>query len=302
MDILYTKGGDLRNDELFDLIAENRSMSRKLEDYGSQKSTSITTAKRLAEFLGPDMVKNAGLGKSKSYMVFCLLEYLSACRYVISHLPPFTPVTERTIPLAIFQAEAKVTSHYLRKWTLSNNISPDNINIRELIDWTYYIERLGSCIQKIVTIPAALQGISNPVPRIAHPTWLDNLRKRKIEMALQPKITEMFKKSVPATPKTSRSQKTTPMRKRPLPAIFEDERPQMDDDVMEVDEDGNVVKRKRIEDDPSGVPVTPSRLSGWLKKKVDTVSTTPRSSSATQQSVILKKTWAKDGFHEWVTF
>lgn len=35
--------------ELFDLIAENRSMSRKLEDYGEQKSTSISTAKRLAE-------------------------------------------------------------------------------------------------------------------------------------------------------------------------------------------------------------------------------------------------------------
>ena len=35
--------------ELFDLIAENRSMSRKLEDYGEQKSTSISTARRLAE-------------------------------------------------------------------------------------------------------------------------------------------------------------------------------------------------------------------------------------------------------------
>ena len=35
--------------ELFDLISENRSMSRKLEDYGAQKSTSISTAKRLAE-------------------------------------------------------------------------------------------------------------------------------------------------------------------------------------------------------------------------------------------------------------
>ena len=35
--------------ELFDLISENRSMSRKLADYGNQKSTSISTAKRLAE-------------------------------------------------------------------------------------------------------------------------------------------------------------------------------------------------------------------------------------------------------------
>lgn len=35
--------------ELFELIAENRSMSKKLEDYGAQKSTSISTARRLAE-------------------------------------------------------------------------------------------------------------------------------------------------------------------------------------------------------------------------------------------------------------
>lgn len=35
--------------ELFALISENKSMSRKLEDYGEQKSTSISTAKRLAE-------------------------------------------------------------------------------------------------------------------------------------------------------------------------------------------------------------------------------------------------------------
>ena len=35
--------------ELFELISEKRSMSRKLEDYGSQKSTSISTARRLAE-------------------------------------------------------------------------------------------------------------------------------------------------------------------------------------------------------------------------------------------------------------
>ena len=35
--------------ELFDLIAEKRNMSRRLEDYGDQKSTSISTAKRLAE-------------------------------------------------------------------------------------------------------------------------------------------------------------------------------------------------------------------------------------------------------------
>lgn len=61
LDVLYSKGSNMPDTELFELISENRSMSRKLEDYGAQKSTSISTAKRLAEFLGDQMVKDAGL-------------------------------------------------------------------------------------------------------------------------------------------------------------------------------------------------------------------------------------------------
>lgn len=45
-------------------------------------------------------------------------------------------------------------------------------NMRDIIDWDYYRERLSGSIQKIVTIPAELQGVRNPVPRVAHPKWL----------------------------------------------------------------------------------------------------------------------------------
>lgn len=38
-------------------------MSKTLAEYGAQKSTSISTAKRLAEFLGDQMVKDAGTHK-----------------------------------------------------------------------------------------------------------------------------------------------------------------------------------------------------------------------------------------------
>lgn len=36
-------------------------MSKSLVDYGEQKSCAVTTAKRLAEFLGDSMVKDKGL-------------------------------------------------------------------------------------------------------------------------------------------------------------------------------------------------------------------------------------------------
>lgn len=54
------------------------------------------------------------------------------------------------------------------------------------------MERLGGCIQKIITIPAALQGVSNPVPRIGHPDWLHKKMLEKNDVYKQRKITDIF--------------------------------------------------------------------------------------------------------------
>ncbi|XP_048412228.2 DNA polymerase epsilon catalytic subunit A isoform X2 [Stegostoma tigrinum] len=174
LDVLYSKAANMPDPELFELISENRSMSRKLEDYGEQKSTSISTAKRLAEFLGDQMVKDAGL----------------SCRFVISKKPEGAPVTERAIPLAIFQAEPSVKKYYLKKWL--KNPSLQDLDIRSILDWDYYIERLGSAIQKIITIPAALQQVKNPVPRVRHPDWLHKKLLEKNDIYKQKKISELF--------------------------------------------------------------------------------------------------------------
>uniref|UniRef100_A0A8C3Y6J6 DNA polymerase epsilon catalytic subunit n=1 Tax=Catharus ustulatus TaxID=91951 RepID=A0A8C3Y6J6_CATUS len=174
LDVLYSKAANMPDSELFELISENRSMSRKLEDYGEQKSTSISTAKRLAEFLGDQMVKDAGL----------------SCRFIISKKPEGSPVTERAIPLAIFQAEPSVRKHYLRKWLKSPSLQ--DFNIRAILDWDYYIERLSSTIQKIITIPAALQQVKNPVPRVRHPDWLHKKLLEKNDVYKQKKINELF--------------------------------------------------------------------------------------------------------------
>ncbi|XP_049530617.1 DNA polymerase epsilon catalytic subunit 1 [Anopheles darlingi] len=184
LDVLYSKGHNMPDSELFELISENRSMSRKLEDYGQQKSTSISTAKRLAEFLGDQMVKDAGL----------------ACKFVISRKPEGAPVTERAIPLAIFQSEPSVRRHYLRRWLKDSTMG--DADIRDVLDWGYYIERLGGTIQKIITIPAALQGLNNPVPRVQHPDWLHRKMLEKNDTLKQRRISEMFTARVekPAPP------------------------------------------------------------------------------------------------------
>ena len=52
LDVIDTHGEELEDEELFELVSEQKSMSRTLEEYGAQKSTAITVARRLAEFLG----------------------------------------------------------------------------------------------------------------------------------------------------------------------------------------------------------------------------------------------------------
>lgn len=173
LDVLFQHGSTLADEELIELICENRSMSKALEDYGTQKSTSITTARRLADFLGAQMVKDKGLN----------------CKYVIASRPRNAPVTERAIPVAIFSADSQVRRHFLKKWMRED---PSDMNPRSLIDWDYYLERLSSVIQKLITIPAALQKIKNPVPRVGHPEWLQRRINVKDDKFKQRKMTDLF--------------------------------------------------------------------------------------------------------------
>ncbi|KAJ7480111.1 hypothetical protein B0H11DRAFT_1725065 [Mycena galericulata] len=175
LDVLFSHADTLGDEELVELIAENRSMSRTLAEYGSQKSTSISTAKRLAEFLGDQMVKDKGL----------------ACKFIISARPIGAPVTERAVPVAIFSAEESVKRTYLRKWLKDNSLT--NFELRSILDWQYYIERLGSVVQKLITIPAAMQKVANPVPRIRHPDWLHRRVAGAVDKFKQNKVTDFFK-------------------------------------------------------------------------------------------------------------
>lgn len=175
LDVLHTKGGMLEDEDLIELICENRSMSKSLAEYGDQKSTSITTAKRLGEFLGADMVKDAGL----------------ATKYIISSKPVGAPVTERAIPVAIFSSDKKEL--FLKKWLKDPTL--DKFGPRDVIDWDYYLERLSSVVQKIISIPAALQNVKNPVPRVPHPEWLQKKILRQEDVKQQTSISTFFGKA-----------------------------------------------------------------------------------------------------------
>ena len=71
-------------------------------------------------------------------------------------------------------------------------------DIRKILDWNYYFERLSTQVQKMVCIPAVLQGISNPVSEIELPEWL---QKKTFDMRYhkQQKLSNFFQLK-PITP------------------------------------------------------------------------------------------------------
>ncbi|KAK7262191.1 hypothetical protein RJT34_29753 [Clitoria ternatea] len=172
LDLLDNQGEDIADSELLDYISESSTMSKSLADYGEQKSCAVTTARRLADFLGNTMVKDKGL----------------RCQYIVASEPKGTPVSERAVPVAIFETDAEVMKFYVRKWC---KVSSD-VGIRSIIDWSYYKQRLSSAIQKIITIPAAMQKVANPVPRVVHPDWLHKKVREKEDKFRQRKLVDVF--------------------------------------------------------------------------------------------------------------
>ena len=135
IDVLFSKAAHMPNDELFDL---------KLEDYGDQKSTSISTAKRLTEFLGGEMVKDAGL----------------ACRFVISKYPAWAPVTERAtgnlpsrgIRDATLCEEADKRERFARTFqNPSRTAEYGQFDVKHACNVTIQKAMLGECLATLLT-------------------------------------------------------------------------------------------------------------------------------------------------------
>jgi DNA polymerase epsilon subunit 1 len=124
--VLDERGTSMDDTELLELISERKTISKTVEDYEGRKSTSLTTAARLADFLGADMIRDKGLN----------------CNLIISRLPAGAPVTERAIPVAIFSCEPTIRKYFLRKWLKDSSL--DCEDFRHLVDWEYYKDRLGT--------------------------------------------------------------------------------------------------------------------------------------------------------------
>ena len=59
-----------------------------------------------------------------------------ACKFIISTKPHSAPVTDRTIPVAIFSTENPVRRTY-------GDLGLENFDLCAILDWEYYIDRFG---------------------------------------------------------------------------------------------------------------------------------------------------------------
>lgn len=93
------QGKDIADSELLDYISESSTMSKSLADYGQQKSCAVTTARRLADFLGDTMVKDKGL----------------RCQYIVACEPKVFAsfLLLLTINIKLFFIELTVKCHYV---------------------------------------------------------------------------------------------------------------------------------------------------------------------------------------------
>jgi DNA polymerase epsilon subunit 1 len=206
LDVLDTQGVKLEDEELLELLTESSNMSKRLEAYGTHKTAQVTTARRLAEFLGDQIVKSEGL----------------KCAYVVANKPYGAMVTERAVPTAIFLTDASTRRRFLTKW-LKFYGSDDELTLRQILDWDYYWKRLESTIQKIVTIPAGIQGIFNPVPRIKNPDWLEKQIRsssyHRRQLTLDTMLSDDIEDVVPDTSAKRPLEESTDETQPPLPLL-----------------------------------------------------------------------------------
>ena len=200
VDVLESRGVAWEDDELLELVSEQKSMSKSLDDYGAQKSTAITVARRLAEFLGDQMVKDAGL----------------ACKFIIANRPQEAAVTDRAIPVAIFESEEAVKVHYCAAGSRTAPCRPRHRHPRD--------HRLG-VLPHASTAPSRRSSPSRQrcrslttQPRVAHP--IVKQVARQDDTFKQKDVKDMFKAAAIAATRWSTSRSSWPLgwppRSRPI--------------------------------------------------------------------------------------
>lgn len=177
--LLQQRGAALRSrEQLQQLLVSRKVLAKSVAAQSLSKSLSITTAERLAELL-----------QNKSY----LTDAPVSVHFLVSALPPKTPLAARALPVQLLQAQQQQQQQYLQTWL---GLTPAAAaaaakHLSLLIDWEYYLEKIETQLLKLLVIPAIRQNLKNPLPKLQLPSWL--LSHQSIHLKQQHKIDHFFK-------------------------------------------------------------------------------------------------------------
>ncbi|CBZ50569.1 DNA polymerase, related [Neospora caninum Liverpool] len=265
-DLLTSQGVSVQDDEdLEELIVTKKVLGKPVVSQGLGKSMSITTGKRLAELL-----------RNETY----LTDAPVSTQYIVVNRPVGVEKTARAVPVQLFHSSPETKAFYYQKWlnltptsvssfsasgqtfggagdagaSAANTLALASIDIRQLIDWSYYSERLDVQFQKILCIPAMRQGLPNPIPEVAVPEWLK--KQQATNNPLQAKMEHFFRwkknklENAPESPraeaKGERGEAETQERPPSADDLFGDEETVVD---VENITEANGVRRKPSEED-----------------------------------------------------
>ena len=253
--VLDTKGAYLADSELIYLVSERKNMSKSVEESGDLKSASITTARRIAAFLGESILREKGI----------------SCHLVIANRPVDASATERAIPIQIFSADEAVKRSFLRKWL--NDPFMTDFDIRAVIDWDYYKTRLGSTVQKLVIIPALEQRISNPCPSIEVVEWMRKRVAIQNDKFQQTSLSGFFKKvdgplmgrnkAFNPTKSAPKIQEITDANREYVDIDQENEMPEMEPVVVDIVEDREIEESAIVDPPSEGPKISDGQISEW---------------------------------------
>ncbi|KYF39384.1 DNA polymerase family B protein, partial [Toxoplasma gondii ARI] len=257
-DLLTSQGVSVQDDEdLEELIVTKKVLGKPVVSQGLGKSMSITTGKRLAELL-----------RNETY----LTDAPVSTQYIVVNRPVGVEKTARAVPVQLFHSSPETKAFYYHKWlgispssvasfsSSSGEITGDasgsasthalaSIDIRQLIDWSYYSERLDVQFQKILCIPAMRQGLPNPIPEVAVPEWLK--KQQATNNPLQSKMEHFFKWKKHAAPATTETQKEDRQERAESGDLFADGEAAVDvENIPEV----NCMQGSRLETRASQLP------------------------------------------------
>lgn len=147
--IIDIRGKNIDDETIFDLFCESRSMSKDITEYCDKKSNILSTARKLAEILGDDV-----------------LEEKLKCEFIVSKYPDCESTADRVLPVIVFKSKDK--QMFLEKWLGKLH----SYEIRDILDWDYYKTRFVCILQRMIIIPAHFQGIHGLFENIENVKWI----------------------------------------------------------------------------------------------------------------------------------